>query len=152
MGLLKLLPDITFPVTSPQINGLMDGVLSLNVLDAGLSPRLQKALDIVLETYELKATSGGKHDYTGRSGNQKLYQDALSFVSEGSGLVTRHGDLRAAHLAINWHNAQKKLEKAGLPLMSAVVNDLVAESIEISNFQPQTEERMGLFLSYLQKK
>jgi hypothetical protein len=149
---LRLLPDLTFPITSKQCDGLIDLVVQLNILDAGLTERDQKALDIVLETYELKAETGGVIDFTGEVGQQALFQAAMNFCGTGNPIITRHGDLRAAHLGINYHNAQVKLKKAGMPALSNIVNDLLILGRKIAVFPPQTEDRMALLLSYMQKK
>src|SRR5207244_12118851 len=124
----------------------------LNLLDAGLTERQQKALDILLDTFELKAETNGAVDYTGQSGKAALYQAAVNFCGDGSPLVTRHGDLRAAHLAINFNNAQAKLHKAGMPPLPVDVNSLVNMCADIASLPPRTEDRMGLFLSYFQKQ
>ena len=44
--MLTTLPDLTFPITPMQVNGLMDGVQQLNITEAGVDPRTQKALDL----------------------------------------------------------------------------------------------------------
>ena len=149
---LILLPDLSFPVTPKSADGLMVNLVQLNMLDAGLNERQQKALDIVLDTYELKAKSKGEIDYTGKDGHQKLFQHAMSFCGEGNPVVTRHGDLAAAHLAINYNNAQMKLKAAGMPLVSPLVSELLLLCGDICAMPQRTEARCGLFLSYLQKR
>ena len=150
--MLKLLPTLTFPITHNQVNGLYDGVVQLNVLDAGLSDRSQKALDIVLDTYEIKAKTSGAIDYTGPGGHLRLFQDAMNFVGDGNPIATRHGDMRAAHLAINWNNTQVALANAGMTLLSADVNQLILLCRDFTVLPLRSEDRIGLFLSYLRKK
>lgn len=147
---LNILPNITFPVTSRQCNGLMDGVQALNLAEAGVDPRTQKALDILLHVVELYADTNGQIDYMGQEGHKRLFQDAVSFVPEQ--VVTKHGDLRAAHLAIDFNNAQAKLKKAGLPLLTGNRDDLINQCRDILTLPLRSEERMGLLLSYLAKK
>ena len=130
----------------------MDSVVKLNLLDAGLPDRAQKALDIVLHTYELKAKTGSVIDYTGENGHARLLQDAMSFVGDGCPIVTRHGDLQAAHLAIDYSNTQIILQNAGLPLLPSNTNDLLNLCRGLMAFPMRTDERMGLLLTYLKKK
>lgn len=148
--LLYTLPDITFPVTSKQCNGLMTGVQVMNLAEAGVDPRTQKALDLELHIWELYADTGGRVDYTGQKGHARLYQDAVSFVPEQ--VVTKFGDLRAAHLAIDFNNAQAKLKKAGYPLLSNNRDELINQCRDLLALPLRSEERLGLFLSYLAKK
>lgn len=148
--MLKTLPNLVFPINNRQTGPLMDGVQQLNVVDAGIDPRTQKALDILLHAVELYADTGGAIDYTGQQGHARLCQDAVSFVPEM--LVTKHGDLRAAHLALDFNNAQAKLKKAGFPLLTGDVNMLVNQCRDILQFPLRMEERMGLLLSYLSKR
>lgn len=131
---------------------LLEMVMKLNTLDAGLNPRQQKALDILLETYELKASTNGAIDYTGKDGRARLYQAAANFCGDGNPIITRHGDLRAAHLAINYNNTVVKLRDAQMPPISDQVDVLLKECADLSVFPVLTEERLGLFLSYYQKK
>ena len=150
--MLKLLPDIKFPVTSAQTNAMMDNLVQLNVLDAGVPDRGQKALDILLHTYELKAKTAGVIDYTGQDGHRRLLQDAMNFVGDGSPIVTRHGDMRAAHLAIDYSNTQIVLKSSGMTAIASDVNALLDLCRDLMSFPMRTEERMGLFLTYLKKK
>lgn len=150
--LLTQLPQLVFPITSKQADGMMDNVMKLNLLDAGVSERTQKALDLDFHCYEIKADTMGQVDYTGQEGHRRLLQDAMSFVGDGSPLVTRHGDLKAAFLAIAFNDAQAKLVKAGMPRLTNDVNLLIHSVRDLLTFPPRTEDRMGLFLSYLRKK
>lgn len=149
---LTKLPQLTFPVTSRQVNALMENVAKLNVIDHGIAERMQKALDLELHAQEVKADTGGAIDYTGRAGHARLAQDAMAFVGEGCPIVTRHGDLKAAYLSIAYNDAQAKLAKAGMPLLPDDVNTLLTLVQDILTMPPRTEDRMALFLSYLRKK
>lgn len=150
--MLTMLPDLVLPITHKQCDGLMDNAVQLNILDAGLNDRLQRSLDIVLETYELKAMTNGKVDYTGPEGRRRLLEAAMAFVGDGNPLITREGDLRAAHLAINFNNTQAKLFAAGMPLLPWTMVELLPQAMQMSVLPPETETRMALFLSYFQKK
>lgn len=145
--MLSLLTDLTLPIRANAIDSLMTNVVQLNQLDAGLNERQQKALDILFDIYEIKAKTAGATDFT--NDHPALIQAATSFSRDP--LVTRHGDLRAAHLAIAFNNAQKALARANMPALTCDVNLLLAEVRDFVTFPPRTEDRMGLFLSYLRK-
>ena len=147
---LKLLPDLTFPLTQAQINPLLESVQKLNVLDAGVDPRTQKAIDIMLHAWDLKAKTGGRIDYTGPNGHARLYQDAVRLVPEF--LATKHGDLRAAHLGIDFNNTQVDLRTAGMALLPGGTFELINMCRDILNTPIRTDERMSLLLSLLSKK
>ena len=149
---LTLLPDLIYPVTGAQINALMDDVVKLNLVDAGLTSRDQDAIDIMLDCYEIKAKSLGAIDYTGLEGHRRLHEDAMRLINDGNPIMTRHGDMTAAHVAIGYHDAQINLRTAGMPLLSSNRNDLIALSRDILQFPKRTEARMALFLRYLRKK
>lgn len=149
---LSKLPNLTFPVSSRQVNALMENVVKLNVLDAGIAERMQKALDIELHVQEIMADTGGAVNYTGADGHRRLVQDAMSFVGDGCPIATRHGDLKAAYLAIAFNDAQFKLAKAGMPLLSSDVQTLLGTVRDLLTMPPRTEDRIGLYLSYLRKK
>lgn len=148
--MLNTLPPIHFPITSQQIGPLMDGVQQLNVVDAGVNPLQQKTLDNVFHIYELYADTNGQLDYRGEQGMAKLFQEASTFIPEV--LVTKQGDLRAAHLTINFNNAQAKLKKHGFPLLTGDVNALNAMGRFLVSLPLRTDERISLYLSYLAKK
>ena len=150
--MLTLLPDLVYPVTGAQINALMDNVVQLNLVDAGLTSRDQDAIDIMLDCYEIKAKTNGAIDYTGLDGHRRLHEDAMRLVNDGNPIMTRHGDMTAAHVAIGYHDAQINLRTAGMPLLSSNRNDLIALSRDILQFPKRTEARMALFLRYLRKK
>lgn len=147
---LRTLPDLVFPITPKQVNPLMDNLQQLNITEAGVDPRTQKALDIHFHIYELYADTGGRIDYTGQGGHARLYQDAVNLIPEM--IVTKHGDLRAAHLGLDFNNVQAKLNKAGMPLLTDKRDDLINQCRDILTLPLRAEERMGLLLSYLAKK
>lgn len=148
--MLNTLPPIHFPITSQQISALMDGVQQLNTIDAGLDHLQQKTLDNVLHVYELLADTHGKLDYRGEEGQRRLYQEAVTFVPEA--LITKHGDLRAAHLVINYNNAQAKLKKHGFPLLTTSKDELINMGRYLVALPLRTDERISLYLNYLAKK
>lgn len=147
---LKLLPDMVMPVTQAQINPLMDNLCQLNVLDAGIAEPMQRALGIYLHTWDLWCKSGGRIDYRGKAGRERLKDDACRFVL--SSIVTRHGDLPAAHLAIDWSDTQVRLRAAGLALLPSDVNKLLADCSDIHALSIEMEKRTGLLMDYLGKK
>ena len=130
----------------------MQNTVQLNPLDAGIAERMQKAIDLELHAQEVKADTAGAINYTGVDGHRRLCQDAMNFVGEGCPIVTRHGDLKAAFLAIAFNDAQAKLAKAGMPLLTNNAQLLLASVQDLLNMPPRTEDRMALFLSYLRKK
>ena len=149
---LTLLPDLIYPVTGAQINALMDNMVQLNLVDAGLTSRDQDAIDIMLDCYEIKAKTGGAIDYTGLDGHRRLHEDAMRLINDGNPIMTRHGDMSAAHLAIGFHDAQIHLRNAGMTLLPSNRDDLLSLARDILQFPKRTESRMGLFLRYLRKK
>lgn len=150
--MLVPLPQITFPVSFRQVDALMQNTVQLNPLDAGIAERMQKAIDLELHAQEVKADTGGAINYTGPDGHRRLCQDAMSFVGEGCPIVTRHGDLKAAYLAIAFNDTQSKLAKAGMPLLTNNPQLLLASVADFLTMPVRTEDRMSLFLSYLRKK
>ena len=149
---LSILPDLVYPVTPAQINAIMDNVVQLNLVDAGLTSRDQAAIDIMLDCYEVLAKTAGAIDYTGLDGHRRLHEDAMRLINDGNPIMTRHGDLSAAHLAIGYHDAQISLRNAGMPLLTTNRDDLLALARDITQFPKRTEDRLGLFLRYLKKK
>lgn len=130
----------------------MQNTVQLNPLDAGIAERMQKAIDLELHAQEVKADTAGAINYTGADGHRRLCQDAMSFAGDGCPIVTRHGDLKAAYLAIAFGDAQFKLAKAGMPLLTNNPQLLLASVQDILQLPARTEDRMALFLSYLRKK
>lgn len=150
--MLRLLPDMVFPVTQKQVDPLMDNVVQLNVLDAGVTINQQKALSLFFHIYDLYVKSGGAINYQGKDGHNRLVQDAMNFVGLGNPVATRHGDLPAAHLSIDFHDTQTRLKQAGLPQLPYAVNDLIALCADLAVFPAQTENRVGLLMDYLGKR
>lgn len=147
--MLSVLPDLTFPITIKQLDPLYSGLVQLNVIDAGIDIQRQKALGILFDTYEILAKTGV--NYTGLDGHRRLFEDAQTFLG-GSSVATRHGDLRAAHLAIDFNNAQKRLQKAGLPLLPADVGELLRLCSDLATIPSQTDDRLGVLIRMLQKR
>lgn len=150
--MLSLLPDLTFPITPSSVNGLMDGVVQLNLLDAGLNEKQQRGLTLYLHTHDLWVKSKGRLDYRGEKGHALLVQHALNFVGHGNPVATRHGDLAGAHLAIDFHDAQTRLRDGGFPLLSHDVNELLRESRDLCEHAIEIEKRIGLLMDYLGKR
>lgn len=149
---LRMLPDIVFPVTLSQVNPLMDCVHQFNILDAGLNEKWQRGMGLMLHTFDLWVKSKGKIDYRGPDGHRRLVDDAMTFVGHGNPVATRHGDLAAAHLSIDWSDTQVRLTEAGWPLLSDKVADLLRDSMQLSEHAPEIEKRVGLYMDYLGKK
>jgi hypothetical protein len=148
---LRLLPDLEFPVTSKQINPLMDNIVNLNILDAGLTENYQRALGIHFHIFDTWIKTGGKLDYRGIEGHKRLVADSMAFVG-GSPVTTKHGDLAAAHLSIDYHDTQIRLKSAGQPALVSDVNQLIRDCIDLSQFAVKDEIRVGLYMDYIGKK
>lgn len=148
---LRMLPDLVFPLGPASINALMDNVQQLNIVDAGIPERVQRALTLHFHIFDLYVKSHGRIDYRGEEGRGRMVQDAFSFIG-GSTIATKHGDLPAAHLSIDYHDTQSRLAAAGLPALSADVNDLIGASRKLADYPPQTEQRVALLLDYLSKR
>lgn len=151
MGTLRMLPDLVFPITPASINPLMDNVMKLNQVDAGIPERVQRALTLFFHVSDLYVKSHGRLDYRGEEGRQRLVQDAVSFIG-GSTIATKIGDLPAAHLSIDFSDAQCRLAEHGLPLLPSDVNQLIELSRKMADYPPQTEQRVALFLDYISKR
>ena len=67
-------------------------------------------------------------------------------------VITKHGDLRAAHLGLDFTNAQMKLKQSGFSELTIDRDDLINGCRDILNFPLRTEDRMSLLLSYLAKQ
>ena len=148
--MLRLIPDIAFPTTSPQINPLMDNVVQLNLLEAGLSERQQRALSLLFHIHDLWVKSRGKIDYRQPGGHARLMQDAATLIP--ASLVTKTGDLPAAHLALDYSDAQVRLRTARLPLLASDVHQLLFDCRDFCEVPPQTQKGLGLVLDLLSKK
>ncbi len=148
---LRLLPDLTFPITQAQINPLMDNVQQLNTLDAGIPDRTQRALTLFFHVHDLFVKSHGKIDYRSEDGRVRMVQDAVTFVG-GSTIASKQGDLPAAHLSIDYHDTVSRLAAAGLPPIPSDVNALIYLSRKMADYPPQTEQRVALLLDILSKR
>lgn len=149
---LILMPDVTFPVTPKHADALMVNTQQMNIIDAGLNDNMQRSLGIQFDIYDLLAKTGGKLDYRGRAGHERLYADAMAFVGHGNPIVVRHGDLKAAHLAIDYNDTQRKLEAARLPPLKSDVHELLRQVYDVTVLPPKEDDRIALFLRYMLKK
>ena len=152
--MLRLLPDMVFPVTGKQADPLMENLVQLNLIEGCLTERQQRAIGLYFHTFDLWVKSGGKIDYRSRPGHARLVEDAMAFVGPGNPVATRHGDLAAAHLAIDFHDAQRRIAEVGMPAKTLAweVNALLAESADLAEFPPEMEKRTGLLMDYLGKR
>lgn len=150
--MLKVMPNPTLPITLRQFDPLMDNLVRLNILDAGLSDKSQRGIGLYLHTYDLWVKSKGVIDYRGPAGHQRLMEDAMTFCGHGNPVPTRHGDLAAAHLAIDWHDTQIRCMQTGLPLLSTKTSDLLNEARDLCEYSPEMEKRVGLLMDWLGKK
>lgn len=150
--MLKVLPDLTFPVTAKQADPLMDNLVQLNIIDAGLSEKTQRALALFFHTWDIWIKTGGKVDYRGPDGHTRMLQDGMAFVGSGNPVATRHGDLAAAHLAIDWHDTQMRLKKAGMPLLVGDVASLFDQCRDLAEYAIEIDKRVGLLMDYVGKR
>ena len=150
--MLTLLPDLRFTITKAQFNPLMDNLVRLNLLDAGVTEKQQRGLGLYFHTFDLWCKSGGKIDYRGPAGHARLMQDAMTFCGPGNPVGTRHGDLAAAHLAIDFSDAQLRLKAHNQPPLSFDVNDLLSACRDLCEYSPQEERRVGLLMDALGKR
>lgn len=141
-----------FPITGSQFNPIMDGVVQLNVIDGALNEPQQRAIGIYLHVFDLYVKSGGKIDYRGVAGHERLKQDAMTFCGSGNPCATRHGDLAAVHLAIDFHDTAVRCKAAGLPLPPATASQLVANCRDLTGLTIEMEKRVGILLDFLGKK
>lgn len=130
----------------------MDNLVQVNILDAGLNDKAQRGISLYLHTYDLWVKSRGVIDYRGPKGHQRLVEDAMTFCGHGNPVATRHGDLAAAHLAIDWHDTQNRCLMTGLPLLSTDNSALLNEARELSEYSPEMEKRVGLLMDWLGKR
>lgn len=129
----------------------MEGVHQLNILEAAVPERFQKALGILFHLTDTFVKTNGRVDYRGPEGHKRLLQDAMTFCG-GSSIVTKHGDLAAAHIAIDYHDSQIRLKEKGLPPLPSEVSELLRMCIDFANLPVQMENRIGLFLDFVGKK
>lgn len=148
--MLKIMPDLTFPITATSVNPLMDNLVQLNSLDAGLQEAQQRALVIHLHCWDLFIKTKGKVDYRGVDGHERLKEDAVKFVA--SQIVTRRGDLAAAHLAMDWHDTTLKSMAANLPIPTNDVHALVSDCRDLAGLSLEMEKRVSLLMDMLGKK
>jgi len=148
---LSVLPDLVFPITRAQSGPLMSAVVQLNTIYAGIDERSQKAIGILLKAHELFMDSDGGRDYITQLGQGKLFQDSESLVGDGTGISTRIGDMRAAGLAIDFHNVLTKQRKRGYNFFSGEVKQLREMAIRFSQLPPRKLDEISLMLSYLRK-
>lgn len=150
--MLKVLPDLKLPITRNCCNPLMDQVVQLNIIDAGLNERWQRALGLYFHVYDLWVKSKGRIDYRTPEGHRRLVQDAMTFAGSGNPVATRHGDLAAAHLSIDFSDTQIRCAQAGLPPLSADVSTLLSQCADLFEMSAEMEKRVGLLMDYLGKK
>ena len=150
--MLTLLPDLKFPVTQAQFDPLMNNLVQLNIIDGALNEKVQRGLGLFLHTHDLWCKSGGRIDYRGPAGHARLMQDAMTFCGSGNPVATRHGDLAAAHLSIDFSDTQVRLKAHGMTLLSWDVNDLINQCRDLSEYSPELEKRVGLLMDMLGKK
>ena len=149
--MLKILPDASFPLTRKSIDPLMENVVNLNYLNAGITGNVSRGLSIALHAFDIWVKSKGKIDYRGVAGHERMKQDAKTFVS-GSAIVTRTGELSAAHLAIDYHDTQIRMKEMGMPPLPCTVNGLMEMAIDLCMLSDNDEKEIGLLLDYCGKK
>lgn len=89
--MLVYLPDLKYPVSAAQADAMMQNLVQLNLMEAGLSEKDQRGLGLYFHTHDLWVKSGGRIDYRGRDGHSRLVQDAMTFVGPGNPVATRFG-------------------------------------------------------------
>ena len=143
---------MTFPVTGKQFDPLMDGVVQLNLIDGTLTEPQQRAIGLFLHVFDLYVKSGGKINYMGRDGHERLKQDAMTFCGTGNPVATRHGDIAAAHLAIDWSDTAIRCASVGLPSPPNTSQGLLVGCIDLCGLTTTDEKRVGLLMDFLGKK
>ena len=150
--MLKILPQLKYPITRKQFDPLMDSIVNLNVLDAGITEPEQRGIGIYLHKFDLFVKSGGKIDYRGLAGHERLKQDAAIFCGEGNPVATRHGDLAAAHLAIDFSDTAIRCIQYRLPIPPNTPHGLLENCEALTGLSVIDEKRIGLLLDMLGKK
>ena len=150
--MLTLLPDLKFPITKGQFDPLMNNLVQVNLLDAGVTEKQQRGLGLYFHTFDLWCKSGGKIDYRGPAGHARLMQDAMTFCGPGNPVAIRHGDLAAAHLSLDFSDTQIRLKASNQPLLSWDVNNLLNACRDLCEYSPQEEKQVGLVMDMLGKK
>lgn len=143
---------MVFPVTANQFDPLFRNVVQLNKLDNGITEKQQRGLTLFFHIYDLWVKSNGGIDYRGDKGQMRLVQDAMAFCGTGNPVATRHGDLSAAHLGIDYSDTQVRLMKADLPMLPNTVSELLKMCVALCEYPEETEKRVGLLMDYLGKK
>jgi len=150
--MLRTMPAMTAPITRRQFDALAENLHQLNILDAGLTEQIQRALGIDLHCWDLWIKSKGVWDFRFKAGHERLKEAAANFCGEGNPVSERHGDLSAAHLAIDFHDTQTRLLQSGQPLLSADVHKLIIDCRDLYEMNTTDERRLGLVLDFLSKK
>jgi hypothetical protein len=150
--MLKILPAMQFPVTGKQFDPLMDSAVQLNILDGGLNEPQQRALGLYLHVFDLWVKSKGKIDYRGDEGHKRLVQDAMTFCGTGNPVATRHGDIAAAHLSIDFSDTQIRCTQSGLPLLPTNVSSLLDGCRDLYGLSLTDEKRVGLLMDSIGKR
>lgn len=148
--MLKLIPDLTFPLTASSIDPLFSNLVQLNGLDAGIHEPVQRSVSLYLHIYDIFVKSKGKYDYRSHAGRAQIKQDAFRFCP--SQVVTRFGDLNALHLALDWHDTVRRCQQFGIAEPSANVNELLNASKDLVGMPPEDYKRIGALLDMLSKK
>lgn len=143
---------MTAPITRSQFDPLGDNLHQLNRQDAALTEQIQRALGVDLHCWDLWVKSGGKWDFRFKAGHERLKDAASVFCGDANPVSTRHGDLEAAHLSIDFHDSQTRLMQAGLPLLTTDVNKLISDCRDLYELSVIEEKRLGLVLDYLSKR
>jgi hypothetical protein len=150
--MLRIMPAMAAPITRRQFDSLADNLHQLNILDAGLTEQMQRALGIDLHCWDLWIKSKGKWDFRFNAGHERLKEAAEIFCGVGNPVAERHGDLTAAHLAIDFHDTQTRLAGTGQPLISPDVHHLLNECRDLYELTLTDEKRVGLVLDFLSKR
>lgn len=153
--MLTTLPNLVFPITVHSMDPLMTNMVQLNLVDGCLSRQQQRAMGIFLHKIDLFVKSNGYFNYLGKGGTDRLKRDAYNFCRDENALQ-RHGELAAAHLAIDYHDTVTRIQTSPpIPGFSALpnsVNGLLPLFTDLVGISDKEEQRIGLFLDYAGKK
>jgi hypothetical protein len=131
----------------------MDCVVQLNILDAGITEPVQRALSLHLHVFDLWVKSKGKLDYRGVYGHRRLIDDAMAFCGTGNPVITKHGDLAAAHLALDYSDTAIRIHQTpGMAQIPSDVSQLMEGCTDLYGLSMIDEKRVGLLMDYLGKK